>query len=138
MACHALLHAGLCTTQGNAATTLLHWSPISTLSSPRHIQSCQHPIFLTLSPSSRTQATNPDQAARLYGRHFDHKDDLVSKITRKSINVLKDMFRDDLTKDDWRLVVRLKKVGRDVQVESCMESALGRRVCGMAHTSCPP
>ncbi|KFM24316.1 Eukaryotic translation initiation factor 5B [Auxenochlorella protothecoides] len=58
----------------------------------------------------KIEATNPDQAARLYGRHFDHKDDLVSKITRKSINVLKDMFRDDLTKDDWRLVVRLKKV----------------------------
>lgn len=31
---------------------------------------------------------------------------------RKSINVLKDMFRDELSKDDWRLVIKLKKVGR--------------------------
>lgn len=30
---------------------------------------------------------------------------------RKSINVLKEMFRDDLSKDDWRLVIKLKKVG---------------------------
>ena len=29
---------------------------------------------------------------------------------RKSINVLKDMFRDEMTKADWQLVMRLKKV----------------------------
>ena len=59
---------------------------------------------------STSQATNPDQAARLYGRHFDYRDDLISKISRKSINILKDMFREEMTKDDWRLVIRLKKV----------------------------
>lgn len=31
---------------------------------------------------------------------------------RKSIDVLKEMFRDELSKDDWRLVIKLKKVGR--------------------------
>ena len=29
---------------------------------------------------------------------------------RKSINVLKEMFRDELSKDDWRLVIKLKKI----------------------------
>lgn len=61
-------------------------------------------------PPFPPQAINPEQAARLYGRHFDHRDDLVSRISRKSIDILKTMFRDDLSKDDWRLVVRLKKV----------------------------
>ena len=35
---------------------------------------------------------------------------------RKSINVLKDMFRDELSKDDWRLVVKLKKVRGSCQL----------------------
>jgi hypothetical protein len=29
---------------------------------------------------------------------------------RKSIDVLKEMFRDEMTKDDWILVMKLKKV----------------------------
>ena len=37
-------------------------------------------------------------------------DALVSRITGESIDVLKANFRDDMTKDDWRLVIRLKKV----------------------------
>lgn len=58
----------------------------------------------------KIESTKPEEAARLYGRHFDANDDLVSRISRESINVLKDMFRDDMTKDDWKLVIRLKKV----------------------------
>jgi translation initiation factor 5B len=57
----------------------------------------------------KIDATKPEEAARLYGRHFDHKDELVSRISRKSIDVLKSMFRDDLSRDDWKLVVKLKK-----------------------------
>ena len=38
------------------------------------------------------------------------QDDLVSRISRKSINLLKQHFKDELSKDEWRLVVRLKKV----------------------------
>jgi translation initiation factor 5B len=30
-------------------------------------------------------------------------------MTRQSIDMLKENFRDELTKDDWRLVVELKK-----------------------------
>jgi translation initiation factor 5B len=49
------------------------------------------------------------ESSRLYGRHFDHKDELVSRMTRQSIDMLKENFRDELSKDDWRLVIELKK-----------------------------
>ena len=58
----------------------------------------------------KIESTNPEEAARLYGRHFDHNDAIVSRITRESIDVLKAMFRDEMSKDDWRLIIRLKKV----------------------------
>jgi len=38
------------------------------------------------------------------------QDELVSRISRKSINLLKEHFKDDMSKDDWRLVIKLKKV----------------------------
>ena len=38
------------------------------------------------------------------------QDELVSRISRKSIDLLKEHFRDDLSKDDWRLVVKLKSI----------------------------
>jgi len=44
----------------------------------------------------------------VFGRHFEENDELVSKISRSSIDALKENFRDDLTKDEWKLVVRLK------------------------------
>lgn len=34
----------------------------------------------------------------------------MSKISRKSIDLLKEHFREDLSKDDWRLVVKLKSI----------------------------
>ncbi|EEA06279.1 eukaryotic translation initiation factor 5B, putative [Cryptosporidium muris RN66] len=46
----------------------------------------------------------------IYGRHFDHNDKLVSRITRESIDILKNHFRDDLSKEDWKLVIQLKRV----------------------------
>lgn len=58
----------------------------------------------------KIESTKPEEASRLFGRHFDDKDQLVSRITRKSIDSLKDVFRDQMTKDDWKLVVKLKKV----------------------------
>ncbi|TGZ59863.1 hypothetical protein CRM22_008852 [Opisthorchis felineus] len=50
------------------------------------------------------------ETPKLYGRHFDHNDLLVSKISRESIDVMKEHFRSDLTKEDWRLMVELKKL----------------------------
>jgi len=52
----------------------------------------------------------PGEAPKLYGRHFDHKDLLVSRISRESIDACKEYFRDDLQKTDWQLMVELKKL----------------------------
>jgi translation initiation factor 5B len=45
-----------------------------------------------------------------YGRQFDATHSLYSTLTRASINALKENFKDKLETEDWRLVVKLKKV----------------------------
>ena len=45
-----------------------------------------------------------------YGRHFDHNDNLVSKLTRESIDLLKTNFKDEMEMADWALVKKLKPV----------------------------
>lgn len=50
------------------------------------------------------------ETPKTYGRHFVETDELYSKITRQSIDVLKESFRNDLNKEEWALVVKLKKV----------------------------
>ena len=45
-----------------------------------------------------------------YGRQFDASNMLYSKLTRESIDALKAHFKDELEKEDWRLVIKLKKV----------------------------
>jgi translation initiation factor 5B len=50
------------------------------------------------------------ETPKLVGRHFQEKDDLVSILTRQSIDVLKSSFRDEMTIDDWNLVRKLKPV----------------------------
>ncbi|KAH7288942.1 hypothetical protein KP509_31G051600 [Ceratopteris richardii] len=54
--------------------------------------------------------TTPEEIQKMYGRHFDHQDELVSHITRRSIDVLKENFRDELSVEEWKLVVKLKKL----------------------------
>lgn len=51
----------------------------------------------------------PGHTPKLFGRHFDETDILVSKISRESINACKDYFRDDLGKGEWKLMAELKK-----------------------------
>ncbi|KAK4524486.1 hypothetical protein GAYE_SCF03G2387 [Galdieria yellowstonensis] len=46
----------------------------------------------------------------MYGRHFDEKNDIYSKLSRKAIDLLKENFRDELSVEDWQLVVKLKKM----------------------------
>lgn len=46
----------------------------------------------------------------MYGRHFDEKNDLYSKLSRRAIDLLKENFRDELSVEDWHLVVKLKKI----------------------------
>ena len=45
-----------------------------------------------------------------YGRQFDATHSLYSTLTRASIDALKENFKDALENEDWRLVVKLKKV----------------------------
>ncbi|GBG83244.1 hypothetical protein CBR_g36859 [Chara braunii] len=53
---------------------------------------------------------NAEESQKIYGRHFDHSDLLVSRISRKSIDVLKENYKHEMTDDDWRTVVKLKRV----------------------------
>ncbi|KAJ0697569.1 putative protein-synthesizing GTPase [Helianthus annuus] len=52
--------------------------------------------------------TNAEEKQKMFGRHFKMKDELYSRISRSSINVLKANYQDELTNDDWNLVARLK------------------------------
>lgn len=51
------------------------------------------------------------QAPRVeFGRHFDHTQPMVSKLTRASIDVLKANYRDEMSDELWRLCAELKRV----------------------------
>ncbi|PHU14505.1 hypothetical protein BC332_15710 [Capsicum chinense] len=52
--------------------------------------------------------SNPEEQQKMFGRHFEIEDELVSKVSRRSIDILKANFRNDLSVEDWRLVVKLK------------------------------
>ena len=43
------------------------------------------------------------------GRHLTMDDKFVSVINRKAIDVLKEHYRNDLSIDDWELVMQLKE-----------------------------
>ncbi|XP_040025874.2 eukaryotic translation initiation factor 5B isoform X2 [Gasterosteus aculeatus] len=51
----------------------------------------------------------PGESPKMYGRHFEATDVIVTKITRASIDALKSWFRDEMTKTDWQLIMELKK-----------------------------
>jgi translation initiation factor 5B len=46
----------------------------------------------------------------MYGRHLEEKDQLVSHISRASIDTLKEFYRSEVTMEEWALVKRLKPV----------------------------
>jgi len=48
------------------------------------------------------------ESAKMFGRHFDEKDEVISKISRESIDTLKSVFRKDVTEDEWKLIIKLK------------------------------
>ncbi|KAG9219474.1 hypothetical protein CCMSSC00406_0005368 [Pleurotus cornucopiae] len=48
------------------------------------------------------------QSAKMFGRHFDDKDELYSRITRQSIDVLKESFKADVSNEEWMLIKALK------------------------------
>ena len=53
---------------------------------------------------------NESNPAITYGRQFDASNMLYSQLSRASIDALKAHFKEQLENDDWRLVVKLKKV----------------------------
>ncbi|RKP11335.1 hypothetical protein BJ684DRAFT_13057 [Piptocephalis cylindrospora] len=52
----------------------------------------------------------PNDSGPMYGRHFTDKDDIFSRVPRQSIDVLKASFREEMSKDEWALIIKLKKV----------------------------
>jgi hypothetical protein len=70
-----------------------------------------------------------------FGRQFDAACPLYSRISRQSIDALKEHFKSDLGNDDWKLVIELKKVCESRS--SDLESQL-RRAAAQAHISCRP
>ncbi|KAF9242947.1 hypothetical protein BU15DRAFT_86712 [Melanogaster broomeanus] len=53
------------------------------------------------------------QSAKMFGRHFDDKDELLSHITRQSIDVLKSSFKADVSHEEWLLIRALKPSSTD-------------------------
>jgi translation initiation factor 5B len=58
----------------------------------------------------KIDATGMTSTNIIYDRHFDFHDQLVSRLTRESIDLLKANFKDDLSDADWRLVIKLKSL----------------------------
>ena len=51
-----------------------------------------------------------EYAQIMYGRHFDHKNPIYARMTRQAIDTLKAEFRDDLSKEEWLCVRKLKGI----------------------------
>ncbi|MCE0480535.1 hypothetical protein HAX54_037476 [Datura stramonium] len=58
--------------------------------------------------SIKIVGSNIEEQQKMFGRHFEIEDELVSKISRRSIDILKANFRKDLSVEDWKLVLILK------------------------------
>ncbi|KAH1139621.1 hypothetical protein AAZX31_10G213600 [Glycine max] len=54
--------------------------------------------------------SNSEEQQKMFGRHFEIDDELVSHISRRSIDILKTNYRDELNMEEWRLVVKLKNL----------------------------
>jgi len=68
-------------------------------------------------PVNAARAATGDVAVKIsndgsvmYGRHFDHTADIVSLVTRDSIDALKTHYRDEMQDEDWRTCIKLKKL----------------------------
>ncbi|TDL29015.1 hypothetical protein BD410DRAFT_810858 [Rickenella mellea] len=48
------------------------------------------------------------QSSKMFGRHFDEKDEIFSHITRQSIDVMKTTFKADVSTEEWLLMKGLK------------------------------
>mmetsp|Transcript_28034 Transcript_28034/g.34117 ORF Transcript_28034/g.34117 Transcript_28034/m.34117 type:complete len:831 (+) Transcript_28034:279-2771(+) len=60
--------------------------------------------------SAAAKIVNETNPTITYGRQFDARHNLYSMLTRQSIDALKENFKEKLETEDWRLVVKLKKI----------------------------
>ena len=58
----------------------------------------------------KIDTANSPNPTTTYGRHFDHTNRLYSVISRKTIDSLKEFFKEQMKKDDWLLVIELKRI----------------------------
>ena len=68
------------------------------------------PINVALPKHGNVAIKIVNDGSVMYERHFDDSNQIVSQLTRESIDQLKENFRDDLSRDDWITVVKLKKI----------------------------
>jgi translation initiation factor 5B len=45
----------------------------------------------------------------MYGRQLEDKDILYSMISRESIDTLKEFYKDEVSREEWKLIIELKK-----------------------------
>jgi translation initiation factor 5B len=64
------------------------------------------PICKKGQPSVAVKIEGPNQP--LYGRQLEEKDTLYSMMSRASIDTLKEFYRDEVSKDEWALIRKLK------------------------------
>jgi len=57
----------------------------------------------------KIESPNPDNS-KTFGRHFDIEDELMSKISRESLDAIKELFGPELTQPDKKLLAKLKSV----------------------------
>ncbi|OAL36797.1 hypothetical protein AYO20_03852 [Fonsecaea nubica] len=66
------------------------------------------PICKKGQPSVAVKIEGPNQP--MYGRQLEDKDTLYSLISRRSIDTLKEFYRDEVTRDEWALLKKLKPI----------------------------
>lgn len=94
----------LCVASGDTVTTLGRVTSIELNHRPMDVVRRGGPSVAIKIESA------PWEAVRMFGRHFAESDSLMSRLTRASIDVLKESFREEVSKEEWGLIVKLKKV----------------------------
>lgn len=60
----------------------------------------------------KIEMPNVDAQHKVFGRHFDLPDEIVSQISRESIDVLKEHFQGKVSQEEVQLLKKLKTVFR--------------------------
>ncbi|KAH6765155.1 eukaryotic translation initiation factor 2 family protein [Perilla frutescens var. frutescens] len=54
--------------------------------------------------------SNSEEQQKMFGRHFEIEDQLVSKISRRSVDALEENYVDDISAEEKHLLSKLKKL----------------------------